>query len=147
MELADHSRDDSTESRWRSSQDYIGGLLPISLSAVSGAPRQVTVRGCAVLEGALLIQRLEGSRPQGSLCTLDRSEQVQRDQAQTELGSVGWLRGRMEQHVASPRPYVDAGEAGIRGVLAGRDKGSACAPKHGQRSRKWIELHAAHRSG
>ena len=106
-----------------------------SLSAVSGAPRQVAVPGCAVLEGALLIQRLEGSRPPGSLCTLNRSEQVQRDQAQNELGSVGRLKGRMEQRVGSPRPYVDAGEVGMRGVLAGRDKGSACAPKHGQRPR------------
>src|SRR5271156_4875623 len=53
----------------------------------------------------------------------------------------------MEHHVGSLQPYVDVGEAGMRGVLAGRDKGSACAPKHGQRSRVWIELHAAHRSG
>jgi hypothetical protein len=65
------------------------GLVPICLSAVSGAPRQATVRGCAVLYGALLIQRLEGSRPPGSLCTLNRPEWVQRDQAEAELGIVG----------------------------------------------------------
>ena len=68
---------------------WVGPAFPTSLSAVSGAPRQVAVLGCAGLEGALLIQRLEGSRPPGSLCTLNRSEQVQRDQAQAELGSVG----------------------------------------------------------
>src|ERR1700691_4406052 len=48
----------------------------------------------------------------------------------------------MERDAGSPRPYVGAGMAGLQGVLAGRDKGSACAPKHGQRSRMWIEHHA-----
>jgi hypothetical protein len=37
----------------------------------------------------------------------------------------------MEQYAGSPRPFVDAGEAVIEGVLAGRDKGFACAPKQG----------------
>jgi hypothetical protein len=53
----------------------------------------------------------------------------------------------MEQHVGSPRPFVDAGEAVIQGFLTGRDKGSACAQKHEERSRMWMELHATHRSG
>ena len=34
-----------------------------SLSAVSGAPRDATVRSCMLSGGALRIQRLEGSRP------------------------------------------------------------------------------------
>ena len=38
--------------------------------------------------GALLIQRLEGSRLQESLCTLNRSERVRRDQAPAELGGM-----------------------------------------------------------
>ena len=110
-------------------------------------PATATVRSCMVLEGALRIQRLEGSRPHGSLCTLNRSERVQRDQDRLSWAVIRWLKGRMERRCGSPRPDVEAGEAGIQGVLAGRDKGSACAPKHGQRPRMWIEVHAAHRSG
>jgi hypothetical protein len=45
--------------------------------------------------GALLIQRLEGSRPHGRLCTLNRSEQVQRDQAPAELGGMCRFDGGM----------------------------------------------------
>ena len=40
------------------------------------------------LRGALLIQRLEGSRPHGRLCTLNRSERVQGDQVPAELGRM-----------------------------------------------------------
>jgi hypothetical protein len=45
--------------------------------------------------GALLIQRLEGSRPHGRLCTLNRSEQVQRDRAPVELGRMCRFGGGM----------------------------------------------------
>jgi len=37
----------------------------------------------------------------------------------------------MGQHVGLPRLDVEAGEAGIEGVLTGRGKESANAPKHG----------------
>jgi hypothetical protein len=40
------------------------------------------------LRGALLIQRLEGSRPHGRLCTLNPSERVQGDQVPAELGRM-----------------------------------------------------------
>ena len=43
--------------------------------------------------GALLIQRLEGSRPHRRLCTLNRSEWVQRDQAPAELGRSSLAHG------------------------------------------------------
>ncbi len=64
--------------------DYYPKVLVLYLERL-----RATVRVGTRFGRALLIQRLEGSRPQGSLCTLNRSEQVQRDQAQTELGSVG----------------------------------------------------------
>ena len=95
------------------------GLVPASLSAVSGAPRHATLRSCMLSEGALLIQRLEGSRPHGSLCTLNGPERVQRDQEQTELGRVRWPEGGMEQYDGSARADVEAGETGLRVVLAG----------------------------
>jgi len=47
--------------------------IPTSLSAVSGAPAR-TVRVRMRFARALLIQRLEGSRPQGSLCILNGAE-------------------------------------------------------------------------
>ena len=64
----------------------------------------------------------------------------------TELGNVLKLSGRMEQHVDSSRPDLQAGETGIQGVLAGRDKGFAYAPKRGRRQRMRTELHAVHLS-
>jgi hypothetical protein len=49
--------------------DRIQFSAPESLSAVSGAP--VTQQGVSAhSQRALLIQRLEGSRPHGRLCTL-----------------------------------------------------------------------------
>jgi hypothetical protein len=90
----------------------------VSLSAVSGAPRRATVRSWGSLQGALLIQRLEGSRPHGSLCTLHRSERVQRDQEQADSGWMRWREGRMERRGGSPRADVEGGETGIRGVFA-----------------------------
>lgn len=72
---------------------------------------------------ALRIQRLEGSRPHGSLCTLNGHERMQRDQAQTELGIVLGLDGLMEAHVSSPRPCVEAGETGIRGIPGQKGQG------------------------
>src|ERR1035437_4676512 len=48
-------------------------LVMLSLSAVSGAPRHATLRSGLLPDGALLIQRLEGSRPHGRLCALNRS--------------------------------------------------------------------------
>jgi hypothetical protein len=75
------------------------------------------VRGGMVLGGALRIQRLEGSRPHGRLCTLNGSERVRRDQEQTELGRIRWLEGWMERRGGSQRPDVEAGTTGIRGVL------------------------------
>jgi hypothetical protein len=89
----------------------------VSLSAVSGAPRRATVRSWGSLQGALLIQRLEGSRPHGSLCTLNGPERVQRDQGQTELSRVQWPGGRMGRRCGSRRADEESREAGIGGVL------------------------------
>jgi hypothetical protein len=69
--------------------------------------------------GALLIQRLEGSRPHGSLCTFNRSERVQRNQEETELGRVRWREAWMEQESGLARADEKAGGAGIGWVLAG----------------------------
>lgn len=71
------------------------------------------------LRGALLIQRLEGSRPHGSLCTLNRAGRAQRDQEQTELHRMRLPEERMKQRNGSPRPDVEAQKGGIRGILAG----------------------------
>jgi hypothetical protein len=70
-------------------------------------------------DGALLIQRLEGSRPHGSLCTLNGPERVQVDQERPELGRIRLPGSRMEQYCGSARADVVAGETGIRLVLAG----------------------------
>jgi hypothetical protein len=40
--------------------------------------------------------------------------------------------GRMERLVGSSMPDLEAGDMVIRAVRAGRDKGSAYAPKHVQ---------------
>jgi hypothetical protein len=88
-----------------------------------------------VLNGALLIQRLEGSRPYGSLCTLNRSALVRRDQEEAELGRMRLREGRVEGRSGWLRADLEAGETGIRGVLVDWDNESACAPKHGQRPR------------
>ena len=49
------------------------------------------------LRGALLIQRLEGSRPHGRLCTLNRSEPLRRDQVPAVLREQWCLGGGMVQ--------------------------------------------------
>jgi hypothetical protein len=69
--------------------------------------------------GALLIQRFEGSRPQGSLCTLNRPEWVQKDHGPAEFGVVGSPEVRTERRSDFSKPDVGAGEAVIEGVLAG----------------------------
>ena len=78
---------------------------------------------------------------------MNRSEWVQGDQAETELGRIRFPEGRMERRSGVPWLDMEAGESCIRRVLAGGDKGSACAPKHGQRPGMRIDLHAAQRSG
>jgi hypothetical protein len=80
--------------------------------------------------GALRIQRLEGSRPHGRLCTLNWSERVQGNQEGPELGGVRLPECLTERRVGWPRPDAETGEPVVRGVLAEVDKGSACAPKH-----------------
>ena len=80
----------------------------ICLSAVSGAPRDATLGSGMLPNGALLIQRLEGSRPHGRLCTLNGSELVQRDQDEAELGRNGRPDGGMERRRSSPRAEVEA---------------------------------------
>lgn len=60
-------------------------------------------------------------------------ERVQRDQERTELGRIRLPAGRMEQYGGSARADVEAGETGMRVVLAELDKESAGAPKRGQR--------------
>ena len=75
-----------------------GCAIVVSLVALVDCSREVLVlylerpqRTSAqlhALRGALLIQRLEGSRPHGRLCTLNRSERVQGDQAPAELGRM-----------------------------------------------------------
>jgi hypothetical protein len=59
---------DNTEVMW---------LYLKSPSAVSGAPHAIADERL-LSKRALLIQRLEGSRPDGSLCTLNRSDRVLR---------------------------------------------------------------------
>jgi hypothetical protein len=49
------------------------------------------------LIGALLIQRLEGSRPHLRLCTLNRSDRVRRFREDAEIGMVCQSAGRMER--------------------------------------------------
>jgi len=88
------------------------------LSAVSGAPRHAGVQLHGLSE-ALRIQRLEGSRPRGSLCVLNEFERVQRDQKETQLDEVRWPGGRMEGRIGWPRGDAEAGEAGRGGVWAG----------------------------
>src|SRR5580658_7686990 len=94
-------------------------LLLISLSAVSGAPRDATVRSCMLSCGALRIQRLEGSRPHGRLCTLNWSERVQMDLREAELVRIRLPDGRMGWRGGSLRPDVKGEETGIQRVLAG----------------------------
>jgi len=72
-----------------------------------------------ILDGALQIQRLEGSRPHGSLCTLNRPERVPRDLGWTELCKFRWPEGRTSRLASSPRADEASGEAGSRGLLAG----------------------------
>ena len=98
--------------------------------------------------GALLIQRLEGSRPRwekNGLCTLNGSDQGRRGCEGGSIGRSGRVQGRMERDIALRRFQVEA--ATIAGsAFRGRwDKGSACVPEHGQRARMGTEIHAAHR--
>ena len=74
------------------------------------------------------------------------AEWVELSRAET-VENHGFLKKSRSWRRMPEAPYVGAGEAGIPGVLAGRDKGSAYAPKRGQGSRMLIELHAAYRSG
>jgi hypothetical protein len=97
-----------------SRRTILTGSILISLSAVSGAPRDATVRSCILSCGALRIQRLEGSRPHGRLCTLNRSERVQRDQEETELVSIRLPDGRMGRRGGSLRSDVKGEETGIQ---------------------------------
>lgn len=62
--------------------------FPRSLSAVFGAPRDAVMRIWNALNGALRIRRLEGSRPDGRLCTLDGSDRVQMSVQVTEVGMM-----------------------------------------------------------
>ena len=62
------------------------------------------------LRGALLIQRLEGSRPHGRLCTLNRSERVQGDQVPAELGRMFGLTLRWFSEI--PQGGVSPGPKG-----------------------------------
>jgi hypothetical protein len=89
----------------------------VSLSAVSGASRDATLRIGLLPGGALRIQRLEGSRPHGSLCTLHRSERVQKDQEQAELSRVQCPGDRIGRRCGSRRADVESGEAGLGGIL------------------------------
>ena len=90
-----------------------GRLILTSLSAVSGAPRDATVRSCMLSGGALRIQRLEGSRAHGRLCTLNRSERVQGNQEGPELGGIRLPECLTERRVGWPRPDAETGEPGV----------------------------------
>ena|ERR1022692_2019327 len=62
-------------------------LVMRSLSAVSEAPDGTV--GCRMIFGrALRIQRLEGSRPEGRLCTLNGAERVQRFKQTAVIGMI-----------------------------------------------------------
>jgi hypothetical protein len=76
---------------------------------------------------------------------LNECERVQGDQAETELGRIGCPEGRMEGRGGSRGSDMQAGDSCIGGVLAGGDKGSGCAPRHGQRPGMGIDRHAAQR--
>ena len=119
----------------------------ISPSVVSGAPLGVTVGSRTSLEGALLIQRLEGSRSHRSLCILYRPEGVHWVLERTELSRIRLSIGRMERRSVCAGVDLLAGESAMRGALVKEDKESAYAPKQDRRPRMGIELHAARRSG
>jgi len=55
------------------------------------------LRGWLVSKRALLIQRLEGSRPHGSLCALNGSDRVQRSEEDAEIGVFFRFEDGMEQ--------------------------------------------------
>jgi hypothetical protein len=86
-------------------------------------------------DGALLIQRLEGSRPHGGLCTLNESDRVQKVKTFAVMGIICGFDGRVERRSWVLKHQGVAGKTGGRAVLARCNKGSACAPQHGQRPR------------
>jgi hypothetical protein len=54
------------------------------------------LHGRLLSKRALLIQRLEGSRPHGSLCTLNGSDRVQRSEEEAEIGMILRFEDGME---------------------------------------------------
>ena len=75
-------------------------------------------RDCMLSDGALLIQRLEGSRPHGGLCTLNGSDRVQKVKTFAVMGRICGFDGWMELGSRVLKRQEVAGKAGYRAVLA-----------------------------
>ncbi len=75
---------------------------------------------------------LKEAAPDGMLCTLNGAARVLRVGYGVGADMIRGFDGRMERLVGSSRPDLEAGDMVIRAVRAGRDKGSAYAPKHVQ---------------
>jgi hypothetical protein len=66
---------------------------------------------------ALRIQRLEGSRPEGRLCTLNGAEGVQRPGEVSVQGMIRRVEGRTELRSVAQRHDAVAGTTSGRGVF------------------------------
>src|ERR1700745_883924 len=83
------------------------GLVLICLSAVSGAPRDASVSQLHAFKGALRIQRLEGSRPDGWLCTLNGADRVQRSAQGADLGMICGPGDARQQRLVAWQGWAD----------------------------------------
>jgi len=105
------------------------------------------VRGGLLSKRALLIQRLEGSRPHGSLCTLNGSARVQRSAEDAEIGVFFRFGEGIEQRRLVIVRQVRAQPIADREFQLMRDKESASVPVHVGRARMGTGVHAGHLSG
>ena len=87
------------------------------LSAVSGAPC-TKARVCTPSYGALLIQRLEGSRPHGGLCILNGAGRVRRLEEVMVQGMIHPVECGTELREVAQRCRAAAVTSNGRGVSA-----------------------------
>src|SRR5271165_928260 len=100
-----------------------------------------------LLGRALRIQRLEGSRPGGRLCTLNGAERVHRFKWAAVIGMICRFEVLVKRRSIAQRRSAWAEEMSNGALRARRDNGSPCVPEHEQRPTMWTEVHAAHWSG
>ena len=93
---------------------------------------------------ALRIQRLEGSRPEERLCTLNGAERGQRFKQAAVIGMICRFEILLERRSVAQKASAWAEEIGDRALRARGDQRSPCAPVHEQMPRMRIEVHAAH---